>query len=53
MDMQEINHINFDWYMPLNCHRMMVDEVKLMCHDSGLTTQHVHGSDITVVAAKD
>jgi hypothetical protein len=31
------------------------NEVKLMCHDSGLTTQRVHedGSGITVVATKD
>lgn len=55
MDMQEMNHINFDWYMPLNCHRMTVDEVKQMCRDSGLTTQRMHedGSGITVVATKD
>jgi len=34
---------------------LTVDEVKQMCHDSGLTTQRVHEDDsgITVVATKD
>jgi hypothetical protein len=55
MDMREMNHIDFDWYMPLNWHRLTFDEIKVMCYDSGLTTQRVYedGSGITVVATKD
>ena len=55
MDMREMNHIDFDWHMPLNWHRLTFDEIKVMCYDSGLTTQRVHedGSGITVVATKD
>ena len=54
MDPQEMNHINFDWFMPLNCHRMTVEEVRAMCVAAGLTVDRLHedGSGITVAATK-
>ncbi len=50
----EMNHINFDWYRPLNCHRHTESEIRLWCGEAGLDIEHmdVSESGITVVAVK-
>lgn len=52
--LDEMNHINFDWYRPLNCHRHTPDEVEAWCAEAGLAVEHldVQEAGITVVARK-
>ncbi len=52
---EELNHINFDWYRPLNCHRQTPEEVEQYCHEAGLSIEHmdVQEAGITVVARKN
>lgn len=55
LSLDEMNHINFDWYRPLNCHRHTVDEVKEYCREAGLRVLklNVQEAGITVVAEKE
>lgn len=50
----EMNHINFDWFRPLNCHRHTPEEVRQWCADIGFFIEHlrVEESGISVVAWK-
>jgi arsenite methyltransferase len=50
----EMNHVNFDWFRPLNCHRQTPDEVQRWCHDAGLAIERldVQEAGITVVARR-
>jgi arsenite methyltransferase len=50
----EMNHINFDWFRPRNCHRHTPDEIRTFCVEAGLAVQrmHVEESGITVIARK-
>lgn len=52
--LDEMNHINFDWYRPLNCHRHTPEEVKNWCETEGFTIEHmnVQEAGITVIAKK-
>ena len=52
--MDEMNHINFDWYTPKNCHRHDPDEVQGWIDTLGFTTDwfHVEEAGITVVASR-
>lgn len=49
---EEMNHINFDWFRPLNCHRHTPNEVSGWCKSAGLEIERmdVQESGITVVA---
>ena len=51
---EEMNHINFDWYRPLNCHRHNQQEVARFCGKAGLSIDRmdVQDSGITVIARK-
>jgi ubiquinone/menaquinone biosynthesis C-methylase UbiE len=51
----EMNHINFDWYRPLNCHRQTPEQVKQWCREAGLSVEHINIQDagITVIARKN
>lgn len=53
--LEEMNHINFDWYRPLNCHRQTPEEVKQWVEDVNCTIlkMDVQESGITVIAKKD
>jgi arsenite methyltransferase len=53
-NLEEMNHINFDWYRPLNCHRHTPDEVKRWCQEAGFDIEHldVQEAGISVVAKK-
>ena len=51
---EEMNHINFDWYRPFNCHRHTPEQLKEWCADAGLTIErmNIQESGITIVARK-
>jgi len=50
--MEEMNHINFDWFRPLNCHRQTPEEVAQWCSEANLEIERMDVQDagITVVA---
>ena len=50
----EMHHINFDWYRPLNCHRHTPEEVRRFCEEAGLTIDYlgVEPAGITVVSRR-
>lgn len=50
----QMNHINFDWFRPINCHRHTPGEVAGFCTRAGLQIerQTVELSGITVVARR-
>lgn len=50
----EMNHINFDWFRPLNCHRHTPEEIRTWCEDINLDIElmNIQESGITVVARK-
>jgi arsenite methyltransferase len=52
--LDEMEHINFDWFRPLNCHRHSPEEVRSFCEQAGLTVErlHVEDSGITVIARR-
>lgn len=53
--LDEMNHINFDWFRPLNCHRQTPEQVRQWCEESGLVVERldVQEAGITVVARKE
>jgi SAM-dependent methyltransferase len=52
--LDEMNHVNFDWFRPQNCHRQTPEEVQAWCAEAGLTidTMRVEEAGITVVARR-
>ncbi|MCG8551793.1 MAG: class I SAM-dependent methyltransferase [Desulfobacterales bacterium] len=54
LSFDEMNHINFDWFRPLNCRRHTIEEVKEFCRASGMDIErlHVDDSGITIVGIK-
>jgi hypothetical protein len=52
--LDEMNHINFDWFRPLNCHRQTPEQVQAWCTEAGLDIEHIDVQDagITVVARR-
>ncbi len=53
-NLDEMNHINFDWFRPLNCHRHTPDEIQKWTTEAGMEIDHINiqPSGITVVATK-
>ncbi len=51
---EEMHHINFDWYRPLNCHRHTEAEVRDFCTSAGLAIERFHAepSGFSVVATR-
>jgi arsenite methyltransferase len=51
----EMNHINFDWYRPLNCYRFEPGEIKDWLKACDLKEERfvVEDSGITVIARKE
>lgn len=51
----EMNHINFDWFRPLNCHRHDAAEIRQFCSHADLVIERLHKEDsgITVIARRD
>jgi arsenite methyltransferase len=54
MTLEEMNHINFDWFAPSNASRQTPEEVRAWCADAGLVVEreHLQESGITIVARK-
>lgn len=54
MSLDEMNHINFDWYAPKNAHRQSVEEVRAWCKALGLSIELERAEDagITMIAQK-
>lgn len=52
--LDEMNHLNFDWFRPLNCHRQTPEEVRSFCDKANLEIErmNVEEAGITVVAKK-
>jgi arsenite methyltransferase len=54
MTLDEMTHINFDWYAPRNAHRQTPEEVRAWCKKAGLAIERedVQLAGITIVARK-
>jgi arsenite methyltransferase len=54
MTLDEMNHINFDWYAPRNAHRHTIEEVRGWCAQAGFTIERerVEEAGITIIAKK-
>lgn len=52
--LDEMNHINFDWFRPLNCHRHTPNEFADFCAHAGLAIERIDvgESGITVIARR-
>ena len=50
----ELNHINLDWYAPVNAHRQTPEQVQEWCNAAGLSIErlHIQDSGITVISKK-
>ena len=51
----EMNHINYDWYAPINAARQTPEEVRQWCSDAKLVIERevIEEAGITVIARKD
>lgn len=54
LSFDEMHHINFDWFRPLNCHRHTPEEIRRWCEEAGLGIEHidVQEAGITIVARR-
>lgn len=52
--LDEMNHVNFDWFRPLNCHRQTPERLSRWCDEAGLDVQEmdVQEAGITVHALR-
>ena len=52
--LEEMNHVNFDWFRPMNCHRQTPEEVREWVDSAALELEQlrVEEAGITVVARK-
>jgi hypothetical protein len=52
MSLDEMNHINFDWFAPKNARRHTVEEVRGWCKELGLEIEHEFAEEagISVIA---
>ncbi|MDP9203656.1 MAG: class I SAM-dependent methyltransferase [Gemmatimonadota bacterium] len=55
LTLDEMNHINFDWFRPLNCHRQTPEQVSSWCREAHLQIERsdVQEAGITVVARRE
>ena len=53
LSFEEMNHINFDWYMPVNASRHTLDEILKWCDEAKLCVEKQVGKfGITIIARK-
>jgi SAM-dependent methyltransferase len=54
LTLEEMNHINYDWYAPTNAHRHSADEVRSWCRSLSLDIEHerVEEAGISIIARK-
>jgi len=52
---EEMNHINFDWFRPSNCHRHSEDEIREYSSEAGIKIERLKSepSGISVIATKN
>ncbi|MCC6338258.1 MAG: class I SAM-dependent methyltransferase [Myxococcales bacterium] len=52
--LEELNHINFDWYAPMNAHRQTPEEVRAWCKALSLSIEReiIQEAGITVIAKR-
>lgn len=52
--LDEMNHLNYDWYAPRNAHRQTPEQVRAWCGAAGLVIEreNLEESGITIVARK-
>jgi arsenite methyltransferase len=52
--LEEMNHVNFDWYAPKNSHRQTPEQVRAWCAEAGLAVERerIEEAGITVIARK-
>ena len=55
MTLEEMNHVNFDWYAPKNAHRQTPEDIRKWCAEAGLDIAEIalEEAGITVIARKD
>ncbi|MBM3517563.1 MAG: class I SAM-dependent methyltransferase [Alphaproteobacteria bacterium] len=54
LSLEELNHINFDWYAPANAHRQSPEEVRAWCAEASLEIERevIEPAGITVIARR-
>jgi SAM-dependent methyltransferase len=54
LTLDEMNHINFDWFAPRNAHRQTPHEVRAWCRDAGLEIERevIEPAGITIIARR-
>jgi arsenite methyltransferase len=54
LSLDEMAHINFDWFAPRNAHRQSAEQVRAWCNEAGLEIERerIEEAGITVVARK-
>ena len=54
LSVEEMHHINFDWFTPKNAFRQTPEEVSEWCHELGLEIKSMHTeyAGITIIAQK-
>lgn len=54
LSLDELNHINLDWYGPRNAHRQSTEDVRAWCAEEGLAIEreHVQDAGISVIARR-
>ena len=54
LTLDELNHINFDWFAPTNAHRQTPEQVREWCAEAGLEIERerVEEAGITIVARR-
>jgi SAM-dependent methyltransferase len=54
LTLEELNHINYDWFAPGNAHRHRPEEVRAWCEEAGLEVEResIQPAGITIVARK-
>jgi hypothetical protein len=52
--LEEMNHVNFDWFTPTYSHRQTPDNVRSWCDEAGLQIMrmHVEEAGITTLALR-
>ena len=54
MSLDEMNHVNFDWYSPRNAFRQTPEDIRSWCAENNLVIEHenVQESGITIISCK-
>jgi arsenite methyltransferase len=50
--LDEMNHVNFDWFVPKYCHRHTPEEVKAWCEEAGLVIERLKVEEAGITAIR-